>query len=409
MMRKTVYPICRSEILLLTVGFSLLLAAGPAARAAVVTLCPGVTADSSGQQPATAAFQTCIDSTKAGGTLEIPAGTYLINGRVLITKPITLRTAGTADSTDTCETPGMNCAVLLAAPDLYVVAGFLRACDADPMTGACREIANLTLDHLVLDGNRAARQDSAAANECRAGRNGYGFNASVHNCRACLFTYSVSKNALCGTGLEYSGHDAGLWGNVFRNNGQNPSASLWSDGLTVHWSDRAVITDNRFIDNTDIHFIAGGGREALFANNTVTQQTQLAFGGVMLDNFNNSTPGDFSGALVTGNVIDCGPHLCHFGINLGPHAWYLSRNITGGTVAGNVVTNARQGINIDGAGTADNPIVVYDNDVSSSPPQASFLCGLRPTSNININTADSNVDRNGDPTPFTTRQWHGCP
>ncbi len=186
---------------------------------------------------------------------------------------------------------------------------------------------------------------------------------------------------------------------------------MWADGLTVHYSDRATIVDNVFVDNSDVALIVGGGRRALVQNNSISQPGQVVFAGLMLDNFNGTTSGDFTGALVTGNTIDCSAaRNCHFGIELGPHPWYLSTNILGGEVHGNTVTSARQGINVEGAGTTTAPLLLYGNTVSgSAPSSARFLCGSHRTSDFNINTADSVVDRNGDTSPMTTFAWHLCP
>ncbi len=93
---------------------------------------------------------------------------------------------------------------------------------------------------------------------------------------------------------------------------------------------------------------------------------------------------------------------CQFGIEIGPHPWYLSANIVGGTVTGNTVTNARQGINVDGAGVAGSPLVIYSNTATGSPSSAAFQCNLslsHSTSNLNIYAPHSVVDRRGDITP----------
>jgi hypothetical protein len=144
-------------------------------------------------------------------------------------------------------------------------------------------------------------------------------------------------------------------------------------------------------------------------NNAISQPGQVVFAGLMLDNFNNGTAGDFVGAIVTGNTVDCSAaRNCHFGINLGPHPWYLSANIFGGDVHGNTVTSARQGINADGAGTAASPITLYGNSVSNpAPSPGSFLNCTHATSAINIGP-DAVVNRNGDTAPITTNVWHGC-
>jgi len=73
------------------------------------------------------------------------------------------------------------------------------------------------------------------------------------------------------------------------------------------------------------------------------------------------------------------------------------------------VSNARQGINVDGAGTSANPLVLYGNTATGSPSSATFSCGTKLTSNLNIYLGDSVVNRNGDPAAATNRQWHDCP
>jgi hypothetical protein len=367
-----------------------------------VTLCPGVVVSPDGTTDLGPAIQSCINATPAGGTLELPAGTYGIATQVMINKPFTLRTQGLASSTAHCEDLGNACAVLKALPSFSAnVGGFLAA----------QSTQNVTFDHLVLDGNRAARLGTTAASQCASGSNFWGFNARMSDCASCRFTNNVSKNTLCGTALEFRGHDGTVVNNVFRSNGQNALTGMWSDGLTIHFSDRATVHNNAFIDNSDVALILGGGRQAVVTNNHISQPGQVVFAGLMLDNFNNSALGDFTGAIVTGNTIDCSAaRNCHFGINLGPHAWYQSANILGGDVHGNTVISARQGINVDGAGTAAVPLILYGNSVSNpAPGSASFNCGSHATSALNINTADSVVNRNGDTAPMTAFSWHGCP
>lgn len=347
------------------------------------------------------ALQRCIDATPAGGTLQLPPGIYDIGTQVVINKTMTLRSSGTAGVTLNCE--HLNCATLRALRSFnFNGSGFL----------AVRNASGVTIDHIVLDGSRAARiaqPPTRAAGECAQGNTRWGFNASIHNCTNCKFTYNVNRNALCGTGLEFFGHDATIASNVFRDNGQSSQANMGSDGLTVLYSDRGRITNNTFINNSGNALIVGGGRNALVASNTITQPGQLATAGLMLHRFGTSTPGDFTGAVVTQNRIDCGSaRNCHFGIMLGPHPWDAAVQISGGTVHGNTVINARQGINVEGAGTIASPLTLYNNSVSGTPTSASFACGTRQTSPLNIYTPHSVVNRNGDTTPATNWLWHGC-
>jgi hypothetical protein len=366
-----------------------------------VTLCSGVSVTPDGTTDLGPAIQTCINAAPSGGTLNLPPGTYGIGTQVLINKPFTLRTQGLAGSPANCEAFGINCAVLKALTSFNAnVGGFLAV---DPTH-------DVTIDHLVLDGNRAARLGTTAGTQCAAGTNTYGFNSRMSDCTFCHFTNNVSRNALCGTGLEFRGNDGVITNNVFRGNGQNSVTNMWADGLTIHFSDRATVSNNTMADNSDVDLVIGGGRNAVITNNAISQPTQVSFAGLMLDNFNGGTSGDFTGALVSGNTIDCSAaRNCHFGINLGPHPWYLSANIFGGDVHGNTVTSGRQGINVDGAGTAAAPLVLYGNTVSNpAPSPASFLNCSHATSSININTGDSVVNRNGDTAAITTNVWHGC-
>lgn len=368
----------------------------------LVTLCPGVSVSPDGTSDVGPAIQSCINAMSSGGTLELPAGTYGIGTQVVVNKPFTLRTQGLSGSSANCEALGNACAVLKALPSFSAnVGGMLAAVSTN----------NVTFDHLVIDGNRAARLGTTAASGCAQGQNGWGFNARMSDCSSCSFTNGVSRNALCGTALEFRGDDGTLVNNVFRANGQNSQSGMWSDGLTIHYSDRARVQDNTFVDNSDVALILGGGRQAVVTNNRISQPGQLAFAGLMLDNFNTPAWGDFTGAVVTGNTVDCSSaRNCHFGINLGPRPWYSPPNILGGDVHGNTVLSARQGINVDGAGTATVPLVLYGNTVSNpAPGSASFNCGTHSTSALNIHTADSVVNRNGDATSATAFEWHLCP
>jgi hypothetical protein len=361
------------------------------------------------------ALQGCIDSTPNGGTLEIPRGVYDLGTNdpwdleapqerfyIHIAKPMTLRTSGTAFSNQSCA--AIRCAILRARPGFNSpIGGFL----------VVQNTSGVRIDHIDLDGNRADRIGSKAAATCASGQQGsnrWGFNARMSNCSACRFSYNISRNALCGTGLEYSGHEGTITDNAFLDNGKNSETNMWADGLTVLYSDGARITSNTLIDNSDVALILGGGRGAWVAENSISQLGQVAFAGLMLFNFKNLSAGDFTGALVNRNRIDCGAaHNCHFGLMLGPHPWDPTLQTYGGQVNDNTVIGARQGINVEGAGTAASPLLLFNNLVSGTPPSGMFQCGTRSPSPLNIYTAHSVVNRNGDTTPATNRLWHSCP
>ena len=367
------------------------------ALAKTATLCPNVVADIGGVASATQALATCIANTPSGGVLELPAGVYRVDGELSIDQPITIRTLGTADPSPDCwdhESP--SCVVLRASEQLSVPRGFFYV----------RAATGVHLDRVVLDGNRGARLASAAAATCAGGNNGAGFNAHSDNCNGCSFTRGMSARALCGSGWEWTGDNAVIERGVFFQNGDHNTKMMWADGLTLLSSNGAVVRGNRFVDNSDIDFISGGATNGVFDSNRVLHVLQASFGGLMLDNFNGGTSGDFSGAIVKGNTINCGAQLCDFGIELGPHAWYLSANILGGTITGNAVSGAKIQINAEGAGTSAKPVAVLGNVLGASPASAVFGCGqTRAATAFNV-SPDSFVTTNDGTAKLT---FHGCP
>jgi hypothetical protein len=206
--------------------------------------------------------------------------------------------------------------------------------------------------------------------------------------------------------MEWSGNLATISNNFFWANGDHAHTNMWADGLTAIGANLSSITDNEFQDNSDVDLIVGDGYKSTISGNNISQAGQATFAGLMLDNFNGGTPGNFVDGNVTGNTIDCGNHLCDFGINLGPHAWYLSSPTTGGTVSGNTVTGAKIGLNADGAGTAEAPVTLSNNSLSGSPSSATFNCGTRSTANCNIGP-DAVVS--GDISSCARRTFHTCP
>lgn len=367
--------------------------------AGTATICAGVSADLSGTSSASVQIQSCIDATASGGTLELPAGVYRITSELQFNKPITLRTTGTSGVGVNClDLGGPSCAIFRADANLSVPRGFVRF-------GAT---TGVTLDHVVLDGNRAARLSSAAAATCASGTNGAGFNASTAGCTGCSFTRGISARALCGTGWEWSGDQATVTNSVFRENGAHTVQNMWSDGLTLLQSDGASVTASQFLDNSDVDLIFGGGTNATLQNNTVAHLAQASFAGLMLDNFNGGTSGDFTGTTVSSNSVSCGAQLCDFAIELGPHPWYLSANIIAGTVSGNTAVGGKFNINAEGAGTTAAPMTVTGNTIGAAPASATFLCGTRATTAFNV-SPDSHVATGTGPAPTGSIAFHLCP
>lgn len=336
-----------------------------------VTICPGVTADPSGNRSASSAIEQCVANTPVGGVLELPVGTYRLTSQLVLSKAITLRTKGSANLTTACSL-NMPCASLLADSNFNVKGGVLVTTPS---------VSGVKLDHIIIDGNRSARIGSDAYYACKdvdkvtkaqkdpadPNANRWGFNINFEKgCTNCAMTYSASNNALCGTGAGWFGDNALILNSRFLNNGDNGDARMWADGLTLSQSSNARVEGNTFTDNSDIGFIYGGGTNSMVRYNYVVQKKMRAFAGLMLDNFGpnatgtgSNTSGDFRGTTIGPNSITC--DNCYFGVNIGPHPWYKSQNLIGGTFTGNVVTGGYITLNVDGAGTPANPMTITGN------------------------------------------------
>ena len=425
--------------------------------------------DPTGNTPSAAGLQQCIDRTPIGGTLELPVGIYKMDRQMVINHPMTLRTAGIpTTNTDGCWSPYPTvtpCAVLYADDNYMVSFGFLSVATND---NSGTVLTDVVLDHLILNGNKVNRlQNQTATDNCKA-QWSWGWNASG-NCKHCTLQNIASVNALCGTGYWWEGNRATIVGSVFRENGihdlvNTSNLGLWADGLSLVHSDGGHVDGNYFANNTDVDFIMGGNSEtqqpgtpsilqSTVQNNTILHDRpgQASFVALMLNNWGEtfgsmpagmnrfSVPtgttsacypycGNFTRTTISGNTIDCGANLCDYGIEAGFQPWASANglpnntypNIFGGFVTRNAITGAKQGINLDGAGSTPYgangvtylndyyPITVYANTVIPAPPspfleQAAFFC-FGPQINMPISAV--NIGQRGS---SGTSSFYTCP
>ena len=346
------------------------------------------------------AIQGCIDRAPAFSAVEIPVGTYVLNHQIVVSTSISLRGALTAGTS--CALAPDGCPALVAAPDFADQWGLL----------VIRATTNVRLEHFVIDGNRAERTASAAARSCVDGDNTYGFNASILECDGCRVDDVVSRNAVCGTGMVWTGANATIERSAFLSNGDAGTRSMWADGLTLLSAPRSTIRENTFENNSDVGLIIGHGVDSRIERNAIRQRTQPSFAGLMLDNFNSNdreVHGDFRGAVIAHNTIDCGAQLCTFGIQVGPRPWYSSNNIVGGELHDNTVKGAKIGINVDGAGDRDAPTAIFGNTVDAAPSGSYFATCAQPIPAAWMNIAPTSVvDRREEETKAASHLSDWC-
>jgi hypothetical protein len=357
--------------------------------------CPAPSGDD-----ATELLRTCIAATPPGTALELAPARYAVSRAIPIDRPITIRTRGVREDDARCErVPAggtARCAAIVASPSFAASGGFLTSLAPN---------ANLVLDHLVVDGNRAARLTTPSADQCRAGDNQYGVNADIRSCTSCFVTGSVFDDALCGTGLHV--WNVHVVNSLFADNGTHTNDMLWADGLTAGFCHGTYTVNNDFIDNTDVGLIFGSGNDCVGRGNTIQHTGDPSKGSIVaMSIFTWFTTGPYFGSDFAYNDIDCNGQ-CGVGLGLGsdgamgPHSTFIE----GGSVHDNRVRAAHQGISVD---TARN-FEFYDNFVTESGGAHVTSCGLFRTNGYDmsaLSTLDRSLDTSG--AVFWTREWDWC-
>jgi hypothetical protein len=382
--RKPLPRPARYRPLLETLEERTLLAAAFLAPPPQVVTFTALTAFAGTGRDASQAINDFLRSAPAHSVVELPPGVYTVKHPIVVPKPLTLTTQGLENAPKCNFTGDTGCAEILADPEFEGAPGLLYS-DQD----------GVRIDHLVFDGNKNLRT-GANVQRCRDGDSLYGVNLFLRGSFA--VTNSVSRNALCGSGLCVPGvsHDIQIVNNTFAFNGVHNG--LFADGLSIEDGVRAEVLDNEFIDGgTDVTLILGGGRDCKIQGNVFRYGPSFsggAFAALMLHAWPYSS-GDYTGADVSGNVIDGGPNRrAGFGLLIGSAPWYPS-NPHGAHVHDNTITNVQMGLSVD-RGTG---IQLDHNTVTNSGGGLTYtVFGRRPTSAYNISPT-SQVDLSADPDP----------
>jgi hypothetical protein len=344
-----------------------------------------------------AGLQHCLDQLPDGAQLSLAPGRYVLTQALELHRPVTLTTRGAPD----CAQGG--CAVLaLRLPPSGNP--FLRAVTVSG--------AGSVLAHLTIEGGKAdpARDDTrTCAGPGRPSMGGLAITAPSVTVRDSVITQVACYSAVVA--------DAGARGlrferNLVLSNGTHDRPAMWADGLTVIDGVDDAIRGNVFRDNTDVQLVLGGCRNCTVADNTLDETAAPgagAFAGLLVHAW-PATSGDYTGTIITGNHIDCGPaRRCGFGIGVGGRAWYQSPT-SGGRIVGNSVTRAEIGINVD---DATGPVAMADNTVTVSGGPVRSRCGLWLAGPVNISAAsrryvDATAGVKMPAEAVTDRTFRGC-
>lgn len=355
-------------------------------------------------------IQSCIDLATDHTIVELPRGVYNIEHQIVITHPIMLRTENSSFDAQVCSGHPSDCAILKASPLFNEREGIIRIVNT----------SYVIVDHIVVDGNRDGRRGGNAYNQCYNYNNRYGLNIQIVGSDFVAITNSRSRNALCGTGLEVSRgsniNTTGLvvWNSIFEDNGIHNVQGLWSDGLTIHECFECSVTNNIFINNTDVNLVFGGCQRCIIQQNHIIHSGFVdrgSFAAFIIHSWPNpgGTSGNYYGSDISQNRIECGSgaseRLCGFGLLIGGDPWYLV-DTYGGFIHDNYISNAQQGVLIDDA----HDLVIYNNRVVNNGNSSHTSCGVRSTTPYGRGTRSYNIDTSKDTlnTNYYIADWDGC-
>lgn len=375
-----------------------------------VEVCPGVWADPTGEKPASDALQKCLDDASASRRIELPAGIYKIDRMLVVRHSGTVLTTQGRFNTDGMPADGdRNCAVLKAAADF----------DGEALLRSPKETTGLVLDHVIFDGNRPQRLAGAPAMAAAAkGRTVLIINGEGTRIHGCGFYRAVCGTAV-GLGLlPGAAKNVSVTQSVFADNGRNADRGLWSDGLTIGSVEGARISDNAFLDNSDVSLILGGGVGTSIQRNVFRQTRQRAFAAFMLTNWSGPAGekshrhADFSGLVFEDNTLDL-QHPTDIGIQVGVVTWTAAKFLPsvrtiGGTLTRNTISTKGQGINIAGGGTPGAPVQLSENTIHLLEPRApgGFTGQIKITSAVNIQNPGTDSFVSGETQGATNVNWN---
>lgn len=351
----------------------------------ITSRCDKIIAYNSKNIDSSAILQECINKTPIGQTLSLPKGKYTLTKEVVIKRSIKLTTLGIS-SAPCSLSDAHECAELKASAETLTKVGFFKVL-----------ANNVTIDHIVINGNKQNRYQSSAAAMCKtnANNNIYGQNTKFVG-NNIVITKSVFKNALCGTSLYLiSGSGFQVTNNKIDSNGVHDQELLWSDGLTALEISNSNISNNFFSNNTDVDLVIGGCPNCTIKSNRIIHSNSFStssFAGIMIQAWpNGGTSGNYTNSDISKNYINCSTNQrCGFGLYVGSSAWY-NADTYGGNVHDNKIVGAQQGFAVDKV----RNFSIANNQVLSSQGTFQTSCGPKYFSAFVI-TPGTQVNRSDD-------------
>ncbi|MFL6075886.1 MAG: hypothetical protein ACJ73S_21045 [Mycobacteriales bacterium] len=118
--------------------------------------------------------------------------------------------------------------------------------------------------------------------------------------------------------------------------GTDEPAGTWADGISLACGD-SLVANNTVQDATDGGIVIFGAPGSTVRDNRITAVSRQLLGGINLVDY-APMDGNYTGTVVTGNVIDGSGDLIKVGIAMGPQVWGCGTGTNhGASVTGNTV------------------------------------------------------------------------
>lgn len=200
-------------------------------------------------------------------------------------------------------------------------------------------------------------------------------------------------------------------GALVENNDFGPAGQpdgSWADGISLACTN-SVVRNNTITDATDGAIVIFGAPGSLIEGNVIRAESRTLLGGINMVDF-GPTSGDFTGTVVSGNVIDAVGAVIRIGLGMGWRVWTCidpNQDVTlfGAVVTGNILQGehmqygfAVDGVrdwtvtdNVDSATHSGTPTVGCGGIVAS-PPAGFQLHSNRAAGTFQQEFTEANLD-----------------
>jgi hypothetical protein len=335
-------------------------------------LCPALSRLRDSNQDASPVIRDCLT---ASPNLLIKPGVYTIKTPLVLDRAAIISSYGASKSYK-CRSIKSKCAIFQIE-----FTDFIKNNKDAPIVVRHEDVEIYSLIFVgALKGKAASDEIGCPSGDFRATGGILRFYSSKFTLKNSFLFGAVCSTAV---GINANNINSTIVGNVIGPNGLHSSVGSWSDGITIYDARNMRVSNNLFVDNTDVQLIFGGCVNCVISDNRFRHSQESirgSFADLMVHAWLDSS-GDFSGSEIYMNDVNCGKQRqCGFGVMIGGRPWYPT-DAHGGRFFHNKIANARFGLDVDGL---NGPMDIFGNSVSTSGGLYNSKCGLKIWPEINI-------------------------